>query len=383
VLEREFYEKLECDKLSPYAALSSQSRGRQHPEPEHSFRTAYQRDRDRIIHSTAFRRLEYKTQVFINHEGDHYRTRLTHSLEAAQIARTIARALRLNEDLTEALTLAHDLGHTPFGHSGEEIMNGLMQDHGGFEHNLQALRIVDFLEERYLEFPGLNLSYETREGVVKHSSRYRERAPAEFLDDQEPVLEAQLVDLADEIAYTNHDLEDGLSSNILNFAALREVELWNEHFDPALQNHSNEEARLPIRITVRKIINTLATDLIRQTSENLEKGNIQSLEDVRRHRGRLVAFTPSVERKKNKLQDFLFVNLYRNHRVVRMAEKARRVVRDLFRAYTSNPLQLPPHIGEHIPKEGLERVVCDYIAGMTDRYALDEHSKLFDPHQRV
>ena len=250
MLEREFFEKLEQEKLSPYAALSSRSRGRQHPEPEHSFRTAYQRDRDRIIHSTAFRRLEYKTQVFINHEGDHYRTRLTHSLEAAQIARTIARALRLNEDLTEALTLAHDVGHTPFGHSGEETMNDLMRDHGGFEHNLQALRIVDFLEERYPDFPGLNLSYEAREGVVKHSSRYRERAPAEFLDEREPVLEAQLVDLADEIAYTNHDLEDGLSSNILTFAALRKVELWKEHFDPSLGDSSNEEARLAIRITV-------------------------------------------------------------------------------------------------------------------------------------
>ncbi len=382
-MEREFFEKLEQEKLSPYAALSSQSRGRRHPEPEHSFRTAYQRDRDRIIHSTAFRRLEYKTQVFINHEGDHYRTRLTHSLEAAQIARTIARALRLNEDLTEALTLAHDLGHTPFGHSGEETMNELVRDHGGFEHNLQALRIVDVLEERYPDFPGLNLSFETREGIVKHSSRYRDRAPAEFLDEREPVLEAQLVDLADEIAYTNHDLEDGLSSNILTFAALRKVELWNEHFDPSRGDSSSEEVRLPIRITVREIINTLATNLIQQTSENLEKGAIKSLEDVRRHQGRLVAFTPSVERKKNELQDFLFTNLYRNHRVVRMAEKARRVVRDLFLAYTSNPLQLPPHIAQRIDTEGLERVVCDYIAGMTDRFALDEHSKLFDPHQRV
>jgi dGTPase len=262
-------------------------------------------------------------------------------------------------------------------------MNDLMGDHGGFEHNLQALRIVDVLEERYPDFPGLNLSYEAREGVVKHSSRYRERAPAEFLDEREPVLEAQLVDLADEIAYTNHDLEDGLSSNILTFGALRDVELWKEHFDPALEDHSSEEARLPIRITVRKIINMLATNLIRQTAENLEGNAIESLEDVRRHRGRLVTFTPSVEKKKNDLQDFLFTNLYRNHRVVRMAEKARRVVRDLFRAYTKNPLQLPPHVAKRIPTEGLERVVCDYVAGMTDRFALDEHSKLFDPHQRV
>lgn len=383
MLGRDSFEKLEAEKLSSYAAQSSTSRGRLHPEPEHRFRTAYQRDRDRIIHSTAFRRLEYKTQVFVNHEGDHYRTRLTHSLEAAQIARTIARALRLNEDLTEALTLAHDLGHTPFGHSGEETMNQLMREHGGFEHNLQALRIVDRLEERYPGFPGLNLTFETREGIVKHSARYREGAPAEFQDDREPVLEAQLVDLADEIAYTNHDLEDGLSSQILTLETLQEVALWKDHFDPNQKDHLGEESRLAIRIAVRGIINTLTTDLIQRTSDNLKRLNIRSLEDIRVQKGRLVSFTPKVEQQKNELQEFLFKNLYRNHRVVRMAEKARRVVRDLFQAYTSNPLQLPPHITQRIPAEGLERVVCDYIAGMTDRFALDEHSKLFDPHQRV
>lgn len=378
---REFFEKLENEKLASYAAMSSASSGRKYSEQEHAFRTAYQRDRDRIIHSTAFRRLEYKTQVFVNHEGDHYRTRLTHSLEAAQIARTIARALQLNEDLTEALTLAHDLGHTPFGHSGEDTMNLLMQEHGGFEHNLQALRIVDLLEERYPDFAGLNLTFETREGIVKHSSSWTQRASKEFQDGMEPVLEAQLVDLADEIAYTNHDLEDGLSSQILSLGDLRDIELWNEHFED--EGLSVEDARLPIRIAVRGIINTLTTDLIRQTGENLETYDIKSLDGVRRHKGRIVAFTPSTVAKKDTLQAFLFNNLYRHHRVVRMAEKARRVVRDLFRAYTSNPLQLPPHIAHHIPDHGLERVVCDYIAGMTDRFALDEHSKLFDPHQRV
>jgi dGTPase len=381
VVGREFFEQLENEKLAPYAAKSSASRGRRFTEEEHSFRTAYQRDRDRIIHSTAFRRLEYKTQVFVNHEGDHYRTRLTHSLEAAQIARTIARALQLNEDLTEALTLAHDLGHTPFGHSGEDTMNQLMQEHGGFEHNLQALRIVDLLEERYPDFSGLNLTFETREGIVKHSSSWADRASEEFQDGMEPVLEAQLVDLADEIAYTNHDLEDGLSSQILSLSALREIELWNEHFED--EGLSVEDARLPIRIAIRGIINTLTTDLIQQTGINLEKHAIGTIEGVRTQKGRIVAFTPSTVAKKDTLQAFLFQNLYRNHRVVRMAEKARRVVRDLFDAYTSNPQQLPPHIAEHIPDEGLERVVCDYIAGMTDRFALDEHSKLFDPHQRV
>lgn len=378
---REFFEKLENEKLGSYAAMSSSSGGRKYTEQEHAFRTAYQRDRDRIIHSTAFRRLEYKTQVFVNHEGDHYRTRLTHSLEAAQIARTIARALQLNEDLTEALTLAHDLGHTPFGHSGEDTMNQLMQEHGGFEHNIQALRIVDLLEERYPDFPGLNLTFETREGIVKHSSRWAERAATEFQDGKEPVLEAQLVDLADEIAYTNHDLEDGLSSQILSLHDLREIELWKEHFND--NDLSAEDSQLPIRIAIRGIINTLTTDLIEQTSANLKKHAVCSLEDVRDHKERIVAFTSSIEEKKNKLQAFLFKNLYRNHRVVRMAEKARRVVGDLFGAYTSNPLQLPPHIGHRIPDEGLERVACDYIAGMTDRFALDEHSKLFDPHQRV
>jgi dGTPase len=383
LLDREFFENLEAEKLSSYAALSATSRGRRYPEPEHAFRTAYQRDRDRIIHSTAFRRLEYKTQVFINHEGDHYRTRLTHSLEAAQIARTIARALRLNEDLTEALTLAHDLGHTPFGHSGEEAMNQLMSDHGGFEHNVQALRIVEVLERRYPDFPGLNLTFEVREGIVKHSPQHLARVPPEFQDGNEPVLEAQLVDLADEIAYTNHDLEDGLRSQILTLGALEEIALWKEHFEAQNRSYSDERDRLSIRAAVRGIIDTLATDLIQRTSDNLGASGIRTQDDIRRHGTRLVAFNPTIEQKKRELQDFLFTHLYRNYRVVRMAEKAQRIVRDLFHAYTSNPQQLPPHIGQRLRENGLERVVCDYIAGMTDRFALDEHRKLFDPHQRV
>jgi dGTPase len=383
VLGREFFEKLESDKLSPYAALSATSRGRCFPEPEHAFRTAYQRDRDRIIHSTAFRRLEYKTQVFVNHEGDHYRTRLTHSLEAAQISRTIARALRLNEDLTEAVTLAHDMGHPPFGHSGEDAINELMRDHGGFEHNLQALRLVDCLEHRYPGFLGLNLTHEVREGIVKHSPRYREAAPAEFMDGAEPVLEAQIVDLADEIAYTNHDLEDGLSSNILDLERLEEVEIWKEHFGMASASYPGESTRVQVRVAIRRIINALTTDLIGRTLDNVDAHGVRSLEDVRRAGRRLVEFTPEVEQQKSRLKRFLFVNLYRHYRVVRMAEKAQRVVRDLFEAYTSNQQQLPPHIQSRIPEEGLHRVVCDYIAGMTDRFALGEHQKLFDPHQRV
>ena len=383
MLDRGFFEKLESDKLSPYAALSATSQGRRFPEPEHAFRTAYQRDRDRIIHCTAFRRLEYKTQVFVNHEGDHYRTRLTHSLEAAQISRTIARALRLNEDLTEAVTLAHDLGHPPFGHSGEDAINKLMRDHGGFEHNLQALRLVDRLEHRYPGFPGLNLTQEVREGIVKHSPRYREAAPAEFMDGAEPVLEAQIVDIADEIAYTNHDLEDGLSSKILDLEGLEEVEIWKEHFGKASESYPGETTRVRVRAAIRGIIDTLSTDLIRRTLENVDSLEVRSLEDVRRAGRRLVELTPEVEQRKSHLKRFLFANLYRHYRVVRMAEKAQRVVRELFEAYTSNQQQLPPHVEGRIPEEGLHRVVCDYIAGMTDRFALGEHQKLFDPHQRV
>jgi dGTPase len=383
MLDRVFFENQEKRILAPYAALSSASRGRAHPEPEHAFRTVYQRDRDRVIHCTAFRRLEYKTQVFVNHEADHYRTRLTHSLEAAQIARTAARFLQLNEDLTEAVTLAHDLGHTPFGHAGQDAMNELMAGHGGFEHNLQALRIVDHLEKRYPGYRGLNLSYEVREGIVKHSPGHRDTGPEEFLARLEPVLEAQLVDLADEIAYTNHDLEDGLTSRILDVESLGEVELWKESFRVAQDQHPDETEKIHIRLTVRRIINALVTDLLEETRRRLEENSIDDVDQVRRHSGRIVSFTPRVEEKKARLKQFLFENLYRHYRVVRMAEKAKRVIRDLFEGYVANPRQLPPHVAVRIHDEGLHRVVCDYVAGMTDRFALDEHKRLFDPHERL
>ena len=383
MLDRAYFERLEAEKLAPYAARSASSRGRRHLEPEHSFRTAYQRDRDRIIHSTAFRRLEYKTQVFVNHEGDHYRTRLTHSLEAAQIARTVARSLRLNEDLTEAVTLAHDLGHTPFGHSGEEAMNELMREHGGFEHNLQALRIVDRLEKRYPGFPGLNLTHEVREGIFKHSPRYREGGPEEFLGGQEPALEAQIVDLADEIAYNNHDLEDGLYSQILKLDELGVVALWKEHFQTARNQAPQEDSTVLVRITVRGIINALAIDLIRTTEQNLAAHGIESAAEVASAGARLVGFSPELLDKQVELKRFLFDNLYRHYRVNRMAQKAKRTVTELFRAYVGSPQQLPPHVQQRIPEEGLYRVTCDYIAGMTDRFALDEYRKLFDPLERV
>jgi len=380
--DRSYFEEQERKLLAPYASASARSRGRRHKEPEHRFRTAFQRDRDRIIHSTAFRRLEYKTQVFVNHEGDHYRTRLTHSLEAAQIARTMARYLRLNEDLTEAVTLSHDLGHTPFGHAGEDVMNALMAEHNGFEHNLQSLRIVDHLEQRYPGFRGLNLTYEVREGIFKHSPR-KEAGPEEFRDDLSPSLEAQLVDLADEIAYINHDLEDGLTSRLLELPVLEEVELWRLHFGEACRNHPNEPQKVRIRVAIRRIIDHLTTDLIAETERAIESAGIETDEDVRRNEGRLARFTPEVEDLKARLKRFLFQHLYRHFKVVRMAEKAKRVVKELFEAYVANPQQLPPHISVRIEVEGLHLVVCDYIAGMTDRFALDEHRKLFDPLERL
>jgi dGTPase len=380
--DRRFFEEREERLLVPHACSSAASLGRRHGEPEHRFRTAFQRDRDRIIHSTAFRRLEYKTQVFVNHEADHYRTRLTHSLEAAQIARTMARYLRLNEDLTEAVTLSHDLGHTPFGHAGEDVMNALMAEHGGFEHNQQSLRIVDYLERRYPGFRGLNLSFEVREGIFKHSPR-RNEGPEEFLAAPSPSLEAQLVDLADEIAYINHDLEDGLTSRLLELGALEEVELWRAHFEEACRDHPDETQKVRIRIAIRGIIDHLTTDLIAETERAVESAGVKTPLDVRRNEGRLARFTPAVEDQKARLKRFLFQHLYRHYRVVRMAEKAKRVVKELFEAYVANPRQLPPHISSRIEADGLHRVVCDYIAGMTDRFALDEHRKLFDPLERL
>ncbi len=380
--DRRYFEELEGKLLAPHASFSGRSRGRRHPEPEHRFRTAFQRDRDRIIHSTAFRRLEYKTQVFVNHEADHYRTRLTHSLEAAQIARTMARYLRLNEDLTEAVTLSHDLGHTPFGHAGEDAMNALMAEHGGFEHNLQSLRIVDHIERRYPGFRGLNLSFEVREGIFKHSPR-KDAGPEEFQRAPSPSLEAQLVDLADEIAYINHDLEDGLTSRLLELPVLEEVELWRVHFGEACREYPDESPKVRIRIAIRRIIDHLTTDLIGETERAVESAGVASADEVRRSEGRLVRFTPEVDDLKARLKRFLFQHLYRHYRVVRMAEKAKRVVKELFEAYLANPRQLPPHISSRIEAEGLHRVVCDYIAGMTDRFALDEHRKLFDPLERL
>ncbi len=367
--------------LASWAARGCTSRGRVHGEPEHPYRSIYQRDRDRIIHSTAFRRLEYKTQVFVNHEGDHYRTRLTHTLEVAQIGRTLARALHLNEDLTEAIALAHDLGHTPFGHSGEDALNGLMAEFGGFEHNAQGLRVVDHLESRYPDFPGLNLSYEVREGFASHSTRHDfPRAREGFPEDERPTLEAQLVEVADEIAYDNHDLDDGLSSGLLDEEEVRKLAIWKRAMTP-------EAEGLPRRLrwsqTIRRLINLEATDVIEESRRRLDEAGIGSLDDVRRHPARLVGTGAELTAMKDELETFLQANLYNHYAVRRMANKAQRFLREMFELYANDPHMLPARMRGEIDRWGLERTVADYIAGMTDRFAQEEYQRLFHPFERM
>ncbi|WP_114814008.1 deoxyguanosinetriphosphate triphosphohydrolase [Paraburkholderia kururiensis] len=365
--------------LAPYAARSLQSRGRRFDEPPPSARTEFQRDRDRIVHSTAFRRLEYKTQVFVNHEGDLFRTRLTHSLEVAQIARSVARNLRVNEDLVEAISLAHDLGHTPFGHAGQDALNECMREHGGFEHNLQSLTVVDELEEHYGAFNGLNLCFETREGILKHCSRENARRLGalgeRFLLGRQPSIEAQIANVADEIAYNNHDVDDGLRSGLLSIDQLAEVELWQTHYEAARRDYPQIEGRRLIHETVRRIINTLIVDLIDTTRRNLTEHAPASLDDVRAAPP-LVAHSETVAIQATQLKRFLFVNLYRHYRVMRMANKARRVVVGLFDAFIEDARLLPPAYQSKDPAVQ-PRLVAHYIAGMTDRYALKEYQRLF------
>lgn len=376
---RQEYESLEEKLLAPYGMKSVNSDGREYPEAEHPYRTCFQRDRDRVIHANAFRRLEYKTQVFVYHEGDHYRTRLTHSLEGAQIARSIARSLGLNEDLSEAIILAHDLGHTPFGHSGEVVLNRLMKEDGGFEHNRQSLRIVTVLEDRYPNFPGLNLTYEVREGLAKHQSAYdKPNAQANFKKKGQPTLEAQIVNIADEIAYSNHDLDDGLRSGLITLKQLNEIQLWVEHYS----KQSSSDNKVKNRQTIRAIINDFVTNLESQTESNLKDAQIKSVEDVRSSKLKLVGTTPDFDKKNRELKSFLREKMYKHYRVERMAEKAERILEGLFKAYLKNPKIMPPEIYEKSSKE-LQRTICDYIAGMTDRFALEEYKKLFDPLEKV
>lgn len=383
LVDRQALEEREERLLAPYGMRSRDSRGRHHPEPEHPLRTVYQRDRDRIVHSTAFRRLEYKTQVFVNHEGDHYRTRLTHTLEVAQISRTIARIMGLNEDLAEAIALAHDLGHTPFGHSGEDELAEQMRDHGGFEHNRHGLRVVDTLERRYPGFPGLNLSWEVREAMAKHTTRHDRPITEEFNDGLLPVLEAQAVEVADEIAYNNHDLDDGLMAHLIRRDELEKVEAWALAAQAVDAQQPGLPERLRDRQVIIRLINSQVTDLVETTTAVLAERGIDSVQRVRRAGERLFAFSATVARQKAELEAFLHEKLYRHYRVARMTSKAKRFVRELFQAYLADERQLPDEYRAIARSEGLHRAICDYIAGMTDRYAQDEYKKLFYPFERV
>ena len=380
--------------LASYAALPEHSRGRLYPEPDSASRNAFQRDRDRIIHSTAFRRLQYKTQVFVYHEGDHYRTRLTHSLEVAQIARSLARALGLNEDLAEALALAHDLGHTPFGHAGEEALDAAMQEHGGFSHNDQTLRILTSLERRYADFDGLNLTWETLEGIAKHNGPLPPgKTPSETVTDyvarhdlvldEWPSAEAQVAGLADDIAYDNHDIDDGLRAGLFTTEDLKDVALVGPILaEVKSRNIKIEEPRL-IHETVRRMIDRMVSDVVVETRRRIAAGKVKTPADVRRQKKALVAFSETMREQEKGLRKFLFDHMYRHFRVNRMSEKARQVVTDLFGYFSRQPDALPAEWRDAAARattRGAARIIADYIAGMTDRFALDEHRRIFDPH---
>ena len=372
---REAFEAEERERLAPCAARSAESRGRVVEEPEAAYRTAYQRDRDRIVHSAAFRRLEYKTQVFVYHEGDHYRNRLTHTLEGSQIARTIARALRLNEELTEAVILAHDLGHTPFGHAGERVLAELMRDDGGFDHNRQSLRVVDLLEERYPEFRGLNLSYETREGILKHGADWPHPVPIPDVGAQ-PGLEAQVADHSDEIAYTVHDLDDGLRSGLLDQADLKCVRLWNETHQRVLGEIGAAPPRVLRAQTIRALVDRLVTELVEYSAARIDASGVGSIEEVRRTRERIIGFAPELDEIRLELKRFLSEKLYEHPRVAEASNRAAEAIRDLFAIYRADPGLLPEHVRARIALDGEARTVADYVAGMTDRFALGERERL-------
>ncbi|MCC6714924.1 MAG: deoxyguanosinetriphosphate triphosphohydrolase [Gammaproteobacteria bacterium] len=373
--------------LAPYAACDNNSRGRQYPEPPPTYRNEHQRDRDRVIHSAAFRRLEYKTQVFVNHEGDMFRTRLTHSIEVAQIARTIARALQLNEDLAEAIAVAHDLGHTPFGHAGQRALNDCMRPYGGFEHNLQSLRVVDVLEEKYAEFDGLNLTFETREGILKRCPRGKAEILGElgrrFLSGGQPTLEAQLTNLADEIAYNNHDIDDGLRAGLLTREQLLQVPIFRQHCESVVARHPSVSQRRLAYETVRSMIGAQVTDLVETSRERLLAAAPASIERVRENASPLIAFSDAMRSGLKELKEFLMTNLYRHYRVMRMSTKADRVVRELFAAFMGDPRLLPAGTQSTAIGSGEEaaraQVIADYIAGMTDRYAIAEYGRIFTP----
>jgi len=377
VRTREDYEREEFERLAPYAVKSAESLGRVVEEAEHEYRTAFQRDRDRIVHSQAFRRLEYKTQVFIYHEGDHYRNRLTHTLEASQIARTIARALRVNEELAEAIALAHDLGHTPFGHAGERSLDLLLEGQGGFDHNRQSLRIVDLLEVRYPDFHGMNLTAETREGILKHGSDWEHPVPLPP-PMPSPSIEAQTTDASDEVAYTNHDLDDGLRSGLLTLEMLDEVRIWRHARESVEERLGGASARVLRAQTIVALMNHLVTDLIEASGRQLYQAGLDSVAEVRARSSPLIGFSQQVQEDKAALKNFLYVNLYSHPRVLQVSQRAQGILGGLFRAYREDPRKLPAHVVARFALEGEARAVGDYIAGMTDRFALAEHRRLLD-----
>jgi dGTPase len=377
MVTREQLETIEDQTLAPYAAKSGKSRGREYPDPEQAHRTAFQRDRDRILHTTAFRRLEYKTQVFVNYEGDYYRTRLTHTLEVAQLGRSLARALGANEDLVEAICLVHDLGHAPFGHSGERALDILMKDHGGFDHNRQSLRIVTELEQRYPDWPGLNLTWETREGIVKHETEYDLSDATGYAPELRANLEAQIANVADELAYTAHDLDDGLRAGLLKPAQLEPLEWWQvlrESLDWPVSQPCDEMMRHRL---VRRLIGIEVADVVATASAALEKEKPESMQALQSLDYSVCVHSPAFQSRNRELKDFLYRNMYHHYRVVRMQAKAERFLEEMFVSFVEQPAQLPPQTRARVEVVGVHRAVCDYIAGMTDRYALEEHERLF------
>ena len=383
IYSREKRGDLEALVVAPYGLKSAASRGRVYPETEAKTRTAFERDRDRIIHTTAFRRLEYKTQVFVYYEGDHYRTRLTHTLEVAQLGRSLARGLGANELLTEAICLAHDLGHPPFGHAGEHILNDLMRDHGGFNHNTHSYRVVTELEQRYPDFPGLNLTYETREGMIKHETDYDSSDATEYEPQKRASLEAQLANLADEMAYNAHDLDDGLRASLFSIYDLEDLAIWRDLKDQVGWRNEKDFTPVVRHEVIRELIGWSVGDVLNYTNAALMAGGIDTPEKVQVHSSNVVGYSPEFGAKVRALKKFLFERMYRHYRLVRMQEKAERFIREMFNAYLKEPQMLPTDVQDRLQDYQLERAITDYIAGMTDRYALDEWQKLFDPYRLV
>lgn len=381
IFTRQQLEENEEKSLAPYGMRSRDTKGRAYLDNEPENRTSFQRDRDRILHTTAFRRLEYKTQVFINFEGDYFRTRLTHTLEVAQIGRTLARALGANEDLVESICLAHDLGHSAFGHSGEVALARLMKDFGGFDHNRQSLRIVTELEQRYPEFPGLNLTWEVREGMVKHESEYDVSDAREYSPELRGNLETQIANVADELAYTTHDLDDGLRSGMIYPQMLEGIALW-EILRETYNWHGPHLNEMDRHRMIRQLVGLMVTDMIAATDARLKASKVKSALDIQKLKHNVIGYSEDMQRRNREVKDFLYKKLYRNYRVVRMSVKAEKLISDMFNAFRTEPAMLPDHVQFFIEKRGLERTICDYIAGMTDRYAIEEHQKLFNPLEK-